>query len=230
MQATPPATAATDLSTLRRRLSRWELGHLRQHCADLAQRLEADESHIKALEAEIGRAWDVADGWRDNAQALIADLQAEGKEIGLTTDGQVLAMASADQGSAAVAPSLATGERYAGIVLDADGRPTHHLILLPQRPSARLNWDDANAWAASTGGALPSRQEQALLYANCKPHLQAAWYWSSDEYEGDASYAWDCNFFNGNQYDNHKSLEGTAVAVRRLALESFNPFAPGGAA
>ena len=31
-----------------------------------------------------------------------------------------------------------------------------------------------------------------------------------------ASYAWNCNFNNGNQNNNHKSYEGCAVAVRRF--------------
>ena len=82
----------------------------------------------------------------------------------------------------ATAIELQPGERYAGPVLDADGNVKHHLVLLPNRPECDLNWQAAMDWAASVGGELPNRQEQALLYANCKPHLKPEWHWSSETY------------------------------------------------
>ena len=111
---------------------------------------------------------------------------------------------------------LHSGEHYAGAVLDAAGHIQHHLVLMAQRPDGDLDWNDATAWAESVGGTLPNRQEQALLYANCKPHLQPRWHWSSVVYEEDASFAWICHFGYGHQYDGHKSYEGSAVAVRRV--------------
>lgn len=111
---------------------------------------------------------------------------------------------------------LQPGERYAGPVLDADGKVQHHLVLMPQRPDGKLAWQAAMEWAESIGGAIPTLQEQALLYANCKPHLTPVWHWSSETYEDDASYAWYCNFLSGTQYLNHKRDEGGAVAVRRV--------------
>ena len=111
---------------------------------------------------------------------------------------------------------LRPGERYSGAVLDQDGNVKHHLILLPDRPAARVRWQDAMAWAESVGGQLPDRQEQALLFANCKPHLQKTWHWSSETHEEDASYAWNCYFSNGYQDYYRKGYEGSAVAVRRL--------------
>ena len=111
---------------------------------------------------------------------------------------------------------LRPGERYSGAVLDQDGNVKHHLILLPDRPAARVCWQDAMAWAESVDGQLPDRQEQALLFANCKPHLQKTWHWSSETHEEDASYAWYCCFDDGFQNYYHKSYEGSAVAVRRL--------------
>ena len=111
---------------------------------------------------------------------------------------------------------LRPGERYAGPVLDAEGRIQHHLVLLPDWPERRLNWQDAKAWAESLGAQLPTRQEQALLYANCKPHLKRTWHWSSEEHEEDASFAWFCDFDSGHQFNYRKSYEGSAVAVRRL--------------
>lgn len=118
----------------------------------------------------------------------------------------------------AAAIELHPGERYAGQVLNEAGQIKHHLVLLPARPERRLSWKDAMAWAKGIGAQLPDRQEQALLYANCKQHLQPAWHWSCQEDEEDASYAWDCNFGNGNQsyYGTLKSFGGSAVAVRRL--------------
>jgi hypothetical protein len=112
--------------------------------------------------------------------------------------------------------TLHPGEYYAGAVLDADGHHLHHLVLMAATPGKRLEWQEAMDWAAETGGALPNRQEQALLLANCKPHLKAEWHWSCESNEEDASYAWNCNFDHGHQYGSHKSYEGCAVAVRRL--------------
>ena len=111
---------------------------------------------------------------------------------------------------------LRPGERYSGAVLDQDGNVKHHLILLPDRPAARVRWQDAMAWAESVDGQLPDRQEQALLFANCKPHRQKTWHWSSETHEEDASYAWNCYFSNGYQDYYRKGYEGSAVAVRRL--------------
>lgn len=111
--------------------------------------------------------------------------------------------------------TLAAGEHYAGTVLDADGKIKHHLVMMAQRPEEDLSWDDAMAWAKDVGGTLPDRQEQSLLYANCKPHLKPVWHWSCQQHEQDASFAWSC-FFGGYQGRTRKSAEGAAVAVRRL--------------
>jgi hypothetical protein len=111
---------------------------------------------------------------------------------------------------------LDPGEHYAGAVLDDHGQHKHHLVLMAPRPTDTLNWQAAMDWAQRVGGALPDRQEQALLYANCKPHLQPEWHWSSEVYKEDASSAWSCHFYYGTQYGYHKSYEGSAVAVRRI--------------
>ena len=116
--------------------------------------------------------------------------------------------------------SLAPGEHYAGAVLDAEGNHLHDLVLLPQRHGERLNWKAALDWAEEVGGALPTRQEQALLFANCKPHLEGVYHWSCEEYEGDASYAWHCGFSYGNQLHNHKGNELATVAVRQIPIAS----------
>ena len=115
-------------------------------------------------------------------------------------------------------PNGFTVEHYAGAVLDANGQHMHHLVLMAQRPADKLNWQAAMDWASRIGGALPIRQEQALLLANCKPHLEGVYHWSCEEYEGDASYAWLQGFDYGTQNDDHIYGQGRAVAVRRLPI------------
>jgi len=110
---------------------------------------------------------------------------------------------------------LNSGERYAGIVLDAEGLAAHHLVLLPQE-AVDISWDAAKAWATSIGGELPTRQEQSLLFANLKSQFKRRWHWSCEEYEAGGSYAWDQLFYSGSQDYNRKSYEGCARAVRRF--------------
>lgn len=112
---------------------------------------------------------------------------------------------------------LRTGERYAGLLIDDDGKPLHHLILLPDL-AEDIAFDDAMEWAKELDAELPTRQEQALLYANCKLHLQGRWHWSCEEDEPEASCAWGCSFDIGYQSYDHKSAELYAVAVRRVFI------------
>ena len=118
-----------------------------------------------------------------------------------------------------VVPALATGERYAGIALDATGKPTHHVVLLPEQPAERLSWDDAIAWAASIGAELPTRQEAALLFANAKDAFEPAWHWTSEQYAGYASGAWGQNFDVGGQDNGVKGYKGRVRAVRRFLID-----------
>ena len=118
-----------------------------------------------------------------------------------------------------VVPALATGERYAGIALDATGKPTHHVGLLPEQPTERLSWDEAMAWAASIGAELPTRQEAALLFANAKDAFEPAWHWTSEQYAGHASGAWVQFFDDGSQSLNGKGYKGRVRAVRRFLID-----------
>jgi len=110
---------------------------------------------------------------------------------------------------------LRQGEHYAGVVLGPDGLAAHHLILLPGE-AEDVTWADAKAWATQAGGELPTRQEQALLYANLKGEFQPRWYWSCQEHESDSSYAWLQSFILGHQGYYGKSDAGRARAVRRF--------------
>jgi len=112
---------------------------------------------------------------------------------------------------------LAPGEHYAGSVLNEDGTVKHHLVLMADRPNGDLNWAAAKTWAAGIGGSLPDRQEAALIYANCKSHVDACWHWTSQAHESNASSAWLCHFYGGNQVCYAVGSTGAARAVRRLA-------------
>lgn len=114
-------------------------------------------------------------------------------------------------------PQLAEGEHYAGIII-ADGRISHHLILLPGE-LASGTWKKSLDWAKKAGGELPTRSEQALLYANLKAQFQSDWYWSSAQYAPGYDYARATYFDNGYQGNYHKYGLYRARSVRRLILQ-----------
>jgi hypothetical protein len=119
---------------------------------------------------------------------------------------------------AAVTIVLGAGERYAGLILDDEGRPSHHLVLLPDEIKGK-SWSDSKAWAEEQGAELPTRREQSLLFANLKQHFEKDWYWSSEEHETDNAYAWYLGFSTGVQYYDHKDYGiCRARAVRRLII------------
>ena len=109
------------------------------------------------------------------------------------------------------------GEQWAGIIIGKDGEPNHHLILLPGEADS-IDWPDANEWAAEQGGELPSRREQALLYANLKEQFKPEWYWSGEQHEN-KSYAWYLNFSYGDQDTSYTDDRLRARCVRRLVIE-----------
>ena len=117
-----------------------------------------------------------------------------------------------------LAENLKDGEIYAGIILGKGGEPDHHLVLLPAKPEKALNWSDAVAWAKSLGGDLPTRSEQALLFANNKEHFEGEWYWSNTQNDDYTDHAWMQYFDDGLQDSDRKSYEDLACAVRRLLI------------
>jgi len=83
-----PATAR-----IQRRLERWELKHLRQHAADLAERVEQLEADIERLQREVYDADSCAEMWRDAHHSLAEHLDdgtADARCIGLTQQGDLL--------------------------------------------------------------------------------------------------------------------------------------------
>ncbi|BBH11750.1 C-type lectin-like domain-containing protein [Chromobacterium haemolyticum] len=110
-------------------------------------------------------------------------------------------------------PELQEGEKYAGLIL-IDGKPSHHVVLLDG--DVEKAWEDARAWAAEQGGDLPSREEQALLYANLKAEFKPEWYWSNTQYSRYTAY--EQTFDYGTQHYHVKLNELRARAVRRLPI------------
>jgi hypothetical protein len=116
-----------------------------------------------------------------------------------------------------IAENLKVGEVYAGLILGVNGAPDHHLVLLPGQ-AEDVSWAGAKEFATKLGGELPTRREQALLYANLKHEFEPRYYWSSEQHASDDDYAWGQHFVNGIQDLSNKSARLRARAVRRLPI------------
>jgi hypothetical protein len=112
--------------------------------------------------------------------------------------------------------NLAAGEEYIGSIINSDGS-AHAIILLPGDHND-INWADATAWAASIGGTLPTRIEQAMLYANHRDKFEQRAYWSCEQPAEAAGYAWYQYFFTGYQDFSSTNSKLRARAVRRVAI------------
>lgn len=87
-----PADARQQLINIRKRLERWELTHLRALAAELAQRLEQAEAERDDYRNRVEDAWEAADMWRDQVNELVDDLNAIGRDVGMTQSGQLVTM------------------------------------------------------------------------------------------------------------------------------------------
>ena len=114
-----------------------------------------------------------------------------------------------------MAENLQAGEIYAGLVLGKDGAADYHLFLQPGAATG-VTWQAAMSWAKKLGHSLPTRAEQALLFANLKHEFEPRYYWSSEQ--AGPSVAWGQYFDYGNQSSFYRSYEGRARAVRRLEI------------
>lgn len=119
--------------------------------------------------------------------------------------------------AAFLAETLKKGEHYAGILLGKNGEPDQHIILLPGQ-AAGLTFQQAQEFAAKAGGELPTRREQALLFANLKEEFEASWYWSGEQ-PADTRFAWFQSFGIGVQNDYCTYDTCRARAVRRITIE-----------
>lgn len=113
-------------------------------------------------------------------------------------------------------PELAEGEIYVGIVGDMHGN-AHHVILLPG-DNDDATFADAIEWAKSIGGDLPTRVEQAMLWASHRGQFRKDLYWSNETHHESDEYAWFQTFYDGCQYDGPEDSGHRARAVRRLPI------------
>ena len=153
-----PADTAKTIKALRKRLERWELEHLRQLAASLADRLEAAEQRIEALEVEAARAWDTADAWREDAQRLVEELEDAGATVGLTQGGALVVCGDAQP----TTPTQPTGDawRYCSNL----GSPEAAQALAQATPRLRtMAAEAAQFTAAHRGAARATAQALAAL-------------------------------------------------------------------
>lgn len=144
--------------------------------------------------------------------ALQADFQALGARLAAF---EAQAKVSAAFPITVTYPDLNEGEHFLSAVIRADGRK-EITILLPG--SFQGTWQASMDWAKSLGGDLPSRVEQALLYADMKDEFEEAYYWSNQTYESADAYAWYQSFNYGSQLYGRKDNSIRARAVRRLVI------------
>lgn len=110
-------------------------------------------------------------------------------------------------------PAIAAqGEIYIGAIINSKDEG-HHFFLLPGDHEA--NWADSLEWAKSIGGDLPTRAEQAMLYADFKGEFEECAYWSGEEHATGSDCAWCQGFSYGYQGYGHKSCKLRARSVRR---------------
>ena len=86
------AEAKKTIQALRKKLSRWELDHLRAHCVKLANELEEAQATIERLTEERDSAQRDAEAWREDVDGLVTALEATGQRVGLTQGGAVVAI------------------------------------------------------------------------------------------------------------------------------------------
>lgn len=113
-------------------------------------------------------------------------------------------------------PPIAEGEVYIGAIGDKNG-DFYHVILLPG-DNDDASWREQLDWAKSIGGDLPTRVEQAMMWADHRDQFEKDWYWSNEEYERISGYAWYQGFYYGTQNNNAVGYNCRARAVRRLPI------------
>lgn len=116
--------------------------------------------------------------------------------------------------------STYAGGEVMGVVMGENGQPDYLLIDLGVEPKNNVTWGEAKTWAASVGGDLPTRREQAVMFGNrLEGQYKPRWYWSGEAHASEPSWAWVQYFFNGTQYDGRKANRTRARAVRRVPFQ-----------
>lgn len=117
----------------------------------------------------------------------------------------------------------ALGGVWAGIARGEKDKPDYHLFVHADEKED-IKWQAAVDWAKGLESAghqdysLPTRKEQALLFANVPELFQPKWYWSGEQCASDPDAAWVQAFTNGTQLTTWKYLNGRARAVRRVPI------------
>jgi len=86
---TPAALADPELKRLHQRLERWELPHLREHCAQLALEIDGLRAELAASQERERMAVADAGYWHDRAVSLMETAAESGHTVGLTAGGQL---------------------------------------------------------------------------------------------------------------------------------------------
>ena len=111
------------------------------------------------------------------------------------------------------------GDVVMGVMAGENGQPDYLLLDLLVEPENDVTWQQALDWAKSVGGELPTRREQAMLFANrIEGQYKPRWYWSGEPHASEPSFAWFQGFGNGSQSYYRKANHGRARAVRRVPI------------
>jgi hypothetical protein len=111
-------------------------------------------------------------------------------------------------------PSLNEGETYAGAIINPDGTGSHTILLPGDNDAA--DWNTQMDWAASIGGTLPDRVQQAMLYKYLSDRFKKDFYWSCEQRESGS--AWYQHFGGGYQSWGLTGCKCRARAVRSVAI------------
>lgn len=116
------------------------------------------------------------------------------------------------------------GGFYAGVIRGVDGPDRHVIVARSSVDPDVMTWEAAKAWAAGVRDdgledfRLPTRREQALLYANVPELFEKEWYWSGEQRAEYPEYAWLQTFDYGFQHYDLTGYEYRARAVRSFPI------------
>jgi len=123
--------------------------------------------------------------------------------------------ANATQQDSAALTICSYAGTYASIVAGKNGQADYHLFLLAGA-TANATWEDAAAYAAGRGGALPTREEMTLI-GELDNEIYSGPYWTADRIDGNRAMAY--SFSSGIEGYSHTSCEFMARVVRRDPIE-----------
>ncbi|VWD12799.1 hypothetical protein BLA18628_03325 [Burkholderia aenigmatica] len=111
-------------------------------------------------------------------------------------------------------PPAAEGHTYLYGHVNKNGDVEHSVVIAVN--DERLPLELQREWAKSVGGVLINRIEALIIYNEHRDLVKPAGYWTDEICEWDSAYAWCQDYYNGDQYGYHKSVELRGVAVSRF--------------